>query len=88
MLADSFMESFFCLSCTNVCVLDAPISLNYITLLMPWCFVLGMDNFQPQCGGRFKLNRDMMFIEEGSQESIFHCDSFLMPTPICTYFFP
>ena len=83
-----YCKRLFCIpNVQNCAVLAALNSINYISLLIPGCFVLGMYKFQPQRVGRFELNWDMMFIEEGSQESISHCESFLI-TPICTCFFP
>ena len=41
--------------------------INYITLYMPGCFVLGVDTFLSQRHARLEVNWDMMFIEDPSQ---------------------
>ena len=64
MLCHLFMETLFCLPNVQIWAVRAALnSINYITLFMPECFVLGMDKFLPQCVGRFKVNRDIMFRE-------------------------
>ena len=61
----TFVERMFCLTSVQMCtVLSALMSINYIILFMPGCFVLRMDNFLPQCVGRFEVNQDMIFIED------------------------
>ena len=58
------MERLFCLPSVQICaVLAALNSINYITLCMPGCFVLRMDQFLPHYVRGCKVNRDMMFIE-------------------------
>ena len=62
-LCHSFMERLFCLPTEHICaVLAALNSINDITLFIPGCFVLRMDKPLPHCAGRFKVNRDMVFI--------------------------
>lgn len=41
--------------------------INYITLFMPGCFVLGVDTFLSQCLAKLDVNQDVMFIEDPSQ---------------------
>ena len=44
-----------------ICAVLAALNIiNYITLLMPECFVLRRDKFLPQLVGRFEVNQDMM----------------------------
>ena len=37
---------------------------------MSGCFVLKMEKFLPQRVGRFEVNRDMMFTEEGEHDQL------------------
>lgn len=65
MLCPSFMEKLIYLPNVQICagLTALNIIIKYITLFMPGCFVLRMDNFLTQSVAGFEVNRDM-FIED------------------------
>lgn len=64
-MCHALMERLFCRPHVQICaVLAALNNTNYITLLMPECSVLRMDKFLRQCVGRFKVNRELMFVKD------------------------
>lgn len=63
-LCHSLIEGLFCFPYVQICAILALLSsINYITLLMPGCFVLRVEKLPPWCVTGFKVNRDVVFIE-------------------------
>ena len=63
-LCHSLIEGLFSFTYVQICVILALLSsINYITLLMPGCFILRVEKLPPQCVTGFEVNRDVVFIE-------------------------
>ena len=64
MLCYLVIERLFFFSSAQRAFLPALNSITYITVFMPGYFVLTVGKCLPQCVGRFKVNRDPMFVKD------------------------